>query len=119
MGWGGKRAGAGRPKGRRDKATADQLASLEELARTHTETALNALVTIATTGESEAARVAAANALLDRGYGRPKQAMVHTGKDDGPVQIESLHVSAREIVERRIAGLAARIRQSEGPSLPH
>lgn len=93
------------------------MASLEELARTHTETALNALVAIAQSGESEAARVAAANALLDRGYGRPKQALIHTGKDDGPVQIEN--VSAREIIERRIAGLAARGGESEGPRLTH
>ena len=117
MSWGGKRPGAGRPKGRRDTATVGQLASLEELARTHTETALNALVAIAQSGESEAARVAAANALLDRGYGRPKQALIHTGKDDGPVQIEN--VSAREIIERRIAGLAARSGESEGSRLTH
>lgn len=117
MARGGKRPGAGRPRGRKDTATVGQMASLEELARTHTETALNALVAIAQSGESEAARVAAANALLDRGYGRPKQALIHTGKDDGPVQIEN--VSAREIIERRIAGLAARGGESEGPRLTH
>lgn len=70
---GGKREGAGRPKGAVSRATAEHKATLEELARTHTETALNALVSVASKGESEQARVSAASALLDRGYGRPKQ----------------------------------------------
>ena len=37
-----------------------------------------------------AARVSAACALLDRGYGRPSQAMELTGKDSGPVQFEKI-----------------------------
>jgi hypothetical protein len=83
MGAGGKRPGAGRPKGSRDRATAAQGAALSELARQHTEPALKALVTIATTGQSEAARVSAATAILDRGYGRPPQARQHEGQNGG------------------------------------
>ena len=82
---GGARPGAGRPKGRRDKATPDQIATLEELAREHTRTALDALVAIATASDSDAARVSAANALLDRAYGRPKQAVQHGGDPDNPL----------------------------------
>jgi hypothetical protein len=70
---GGKRAGAGRPSGRKNKATAAQKLTLEELARTHTETALAVLVEVAQHGQSEAARVSAANSILDRGYGKPRQ----------------------------------------------
>lgn len=70
---GGKRLGAGRPQGRRNKATAEQKLTLEDLARSYTETALNVLVQIAQDGQSEAARVSAANAILDRGYGKPRQ----------------------------------------------
>lgn len=81
MAHGGKREGAGRPKGARNAATKDQVASISELAREHTDTALATLAQIATTGESEAARVSAANALLDRGYGKPTQAMDHTSSD--------------------------------------
>jgi hypothetical protein len=81
MARGGKRPGAGRPKGRKNTATAAQCATLEELARAHTQTALEALVKVATGGESESARVSAATAILDRGYGRPKQALEHSGKD--------------------------------------
>ena len=55
-------------------------------ARSHTDTAINALVGIAKTGLSESAKVAAASALLDRGYGRTRQALEHTGADGGPIQ---------------------------------
>ena len=44
---------------------------IRELARQHTGTALRTLIEIAERGENESARVAAANALLDRGYGKP------------------------------------------------
>jgi hypothetical protein len=70
---GGKRPGAGRPKGKQNRSTEAMKATLEDLARRHTPVAINALVTIAERGESEAARVSAATAILDRGYGRPKQ----------------------------------------------
>jgi hypothetical protein len=70
---GGKRAGAGRPSGRRNKATVEQKLTLEELARAHTDTALAVLVEVAQHGQSEAARVSAANAILDRGYGKARQ----------------------------------------------
>jgi hypothetical protein len=76
---GGKRPGAGRPKGSRDIATVEQGATIAELARAHTDVALQALVKIATSGESESARVAAANAILDRGYGKPTQPVDHNG----------------------------------------
>jgi hypothetical protein len=51
--------------------------------RQHTETALDTLVTIATAGQSEAARISAATAILDRGYGRPPQAVQHEGQNGG------------------------------------
>ena len=49
------------------------LADVRELARAHTDTALNALVEIVENKKlPPAARVAAANSLLDRGYGKPE-----------------------------------------------
>ena len=70
---GGPRPGAGRPKGSRSVVTKEQAATLTELARQHTTVALQALVEVATSGASESARVSAAQAILDRGYGRPSQ----------------------------------------------
>lgn len=69
---GGTRKGAGRPPGRRNKQTVRQAARLSELAREYTEEALKALADVMMNG-SDAARVSAANAILDRGYGKALQ----------------------------------------------
>jgi hypothetical protein len=45
------------------------------MARRHTGVALQALIEVAKHGENESARVAAANAILDRGWGKPIQAL--------------------------------------------
>lgn len=81
MARGGKREGAGRPKGSRSAATKDEIANLSEMAKMHSPDALEALVKIAKDGESEAARVSAANSILDRAYGKPQQAVDHTSSD--------------------------------------
>ena len=51
-------------------------AEIRSFARSHTRTALNALVGILKNGKSESAQIAAAVAILDRGWGRPGQAIV-------------------------------------------
>ena len=62
----GERRG-GRQQGTPNKATAE----IKDLARSYTTQALETLAQVMLAGESEAARVSAANALLDRGYGKP------------------------------------------------
>jgi hypothetical protein len=67
----------GRPKALRD---------VEELARLETTDAITTLATIHKDKKAPpSARVAAANALLDRGWGKPKQALENTGLDGGPM----------------------------------
>src|SRR5215467_2692408 len=62
------------------------VAEVRELARQRGPEAIAALVQIMTEGKSEAARVAAATALLDRGWGKPTQPVA--GDDEaGPVRI--------------------------------
>ena len=56
--------------------------NLESLARSYTETAIQTLGGIASNGESEAARVSASIALLDRGWGKPKQDNSHEVKGE-------------------------------------
>lgn len=64
---------------------------VRSLARAHTETCIRSLAGIAVNGESEAARVAAINSLLDRGWGKPPQA--HTGEDgEGDIRITIRHI---------------------------
>jgi len=66
-----EKRGRGRPKGSLNKATA----TVKEAAQAFTDDALKVLAEIMKGGESEAARVAAANSILDRGHGKPKQAL--------------------------------------------
>ena len=63
-----KKGQSGNPGGR-----PKVVAEIRQLARERGPEAIAALVKVMTKGKSEAARVAAANALLDRGWGRPKQ----------------------------------------------
>ena len=63
------------------KATPD----LRSLARSHTELSVQTLAGIARNGTSEQARVAASQALLDRGWGKPPQ--VHSGEDGGAITV--------------------------------
>lgn len=78
---GGARPNAGRKKGVPNKATIE----LKDYAKQYTKEAVDALVGIVRVSESDAARVAAANAILDRGYGKPSQAL--TGEDGGAIQV--------------------------------
>ena len=86
---GGKREGAGRPSGAKNIATAKLKRSFSELAREYTDDALSALSEVARFGRSERARVAAAIAILDRGFGKPPQAKdSQCAKDLPPIVIE-------------------------------
>ena len=71
MSRGGFREGAGRPSGSTNKSSPEQSQRLSELAKTYTEEALQTLVDVARNGRTDASRVSAANALLDRAYGKP------------------------------------------------
>jgi len=77
MAHGGARKGAGRKKGKLSEAKRQ----IADMAKEHGEAALSVLVEIATQGESDAARVSAANAILDRGYGKAPQALDHQSSD--------------------------------------
>lgn len=84
MAQGGKRPGAGRPKGTPNKATAD----VRAMAQKYGPSALATLSEIMEdTGAPEAARVAASKELLDRAYGKSKQAVEHSGQSDKPLVV--------------------------------
>jgi hypothetical protein len=75
---GGKREGAGRPKGQVSEAKRQ----ISEEAKEHGQAALNALLDVMANPEEPAsARVSAANAILDRGYGKPQQTVDNTSSD--------------------------------------
>lgn len=85
------RKGGGRPKGVPNKTTV----ALKDAARQYTTEALEALVKVLREGESESARIQAANAILDRGYGKPSTILA--GDEDGG--------AIRAIHEIRIVGV--------------
>lgn len=82
MARGGKRRGAGRPTGSLNQMTLARHAALADAVDAHIETAISALAEIAKHGQSEAARVSASVAILDRAYGRPRQASEAPASDD-------------------------------------
>jgi len=109
MARGGKREGAGRKKGSKDRkprsspiiiAPAQEKRELREAARQFTNDALKTLAAICNEGESEAARVSAACALPDRGYGKPTQ-QVETGspREFSRMTDEELDAQIAEAVE--------------------
>lgn len=77
----GRKTG-GRAKGVPNKATAD----IKALAQVHALTAITELARLATAAESEQARVSAIKELLDRGFGKSKQALVGGDDDDNPIK---------------------------------
>jgi hypothetical protein len=90
---GGFRDGAGRPAGASNKASREQSQRLSELAKAHTEEALNTLLDVARNGRTDAARVSAANAILDRGYGKPAPREEESVTDLPPVVIQVVRPS--------------------------
>lgn len=74
---------------------------IRSLARSHTESAINTLAGICSNGKSEAARVSASIALLERGWGKPAQPI--EGTDGPPIQV-------RASKEQRDAAISAALR---------
>lgn len=90
---GGARPGAGRKAGVPNKATA----SIRDIAREYTTEAVKALVEVLKDNQQPAAaRVSAASAILDRGFGKPSSVLA--GDEDGGA-VKMVH----EIILRGVA----------------
>ena len=77
---GGKREGAGRPPGPNGRGAAFK--HLRELARSHTEEAVLTIVSIMRNSKEDGRlRLACANAILDRGFGKPREEQVVEQED--------------------------------------
>ncbi|ODT97411.1 MAG: hypothetical protein ABS82_00195 [Rhodanobacter sp. SCN 67-45] len=60
---------------------------VQELARAHTDDAIKTLAAIMLDKKANAtSRATAAQALLDRGWGKPAQQLKHVGANGGPIQ---------------------------------
>lgn len=75
MSRGSRRQRAGRPVAAKTRYAAVPRMSPAVQARQHTEEAIDQLVQVMRYGESDAARLSAAIAILERGYGKPAQSV--------------------------------------------
>jgi hypothetical protein len=93
---------SGNPGGRRRKSDDDR--KVEELARAYGVEAIKTLASIMRSEKAPAsARSAAAQAVLDRGFGRPLQSIRHGGEEDAaPIRIESLSEYQLEMLIARL-----------------
>ena len=67
-----------------------EVAEVRELAKNHGPAAIQRLVTLMSS-DNERTAVAACEAILNRGYGRPAQSVTVAGEEDGPpVQLEGV-----------------------------
>ena len=85
---GGYRNGAGRPAGSKNRASSDKKRCLTHIARQYTQQAIEVLIDVALTGRTDAARVSAASAILDRGYGKPTASEIDRPAASSPTIIE-------------------------------
>ncbi len=73
-----------------------EVGHVRELAREHSDEAIETLVDLMCHAKSDAARGAAAQALLDRGYGKSVAVSMETA-DEGQAHLDALH----EMLDRR------------------
>lgn len=81
---------SGNPGGRPKEAH-----RVRDYAKQHTQLAIDTLVEVCKNTEAyDSSRIAAAVALLDRGWGRPAQAIVGGDEDDPPIQLAEILIRA-------------------------
>lgn len=86
----------GRPK---------ELAEVKDLARGHTVLAIRTLAEIAKGARSAVARIMAAEALLNRAWGKPTLAVELTGKDGGPIRTEDARPDLSRLTDDQVEAL--------------
>jgi len=95
----------GRQKGTPNKVTRE----IRETARMHGPVAIAELVRLISEAQSEQVRIAACREILDRGYGKSRMAVEHTGPESGPIPVkklddkEAMRRFASILLESRIA----------------
>lgn len=90
---GGKRPGAGRKPGARNRATVKAKRTFAELAKDLSEEALNTAAEIMRDVEATpSARMAAVNTILDRAFGKPRQEVDHQSSDGSMAPITGFDI---------------------------
>jgi Family of unknown function (DUF5681) len=97
---------SGNPKGR-----PKSLSRAQDLARDYTETGIETLVRIMQRGRPDGARVSAAVAILDRAWGKPVQAVEHSGPEGerlfpAPAELDDAHLERMLQLARELRAAA-------------
>ena len=100
-----KKGQSGNPGGR-----PRELEGIQKLARENAPLVIQTLVEVATKGKSESARVSAANALLDRGFGKATQVVA----DD-----REFTARAAEMTDDELLAIVLKAAAPLGPSQNH
>lgn len=90
------------------------MGDVQELARQHAPTVIVELARLALKAKSETARIAAIRELLDRGYGRPRQAMEVSVPAGDPLQLLLDEIDARSRIEAPVSHTPDRNQLSPG-----
>jgi hypothetical protein len=95
-GRGGKREGAGRPFGSKSRVTSE----FKQYVRQYTEKAIEFYVSVLNDPEADLVwKFAAADRLLDRGYGRPAQEVNVSQEHNMPVEFKTFEEVRQGLVE--------------------
>lgn len=78
---------SGNPGGRSKESS-----RIKALAASHAESAIKKLVAIMETSADEETVIRAAQALLDRGLGKPAQAIIGGDEDDPTIKVETIAI---------------------------
>jgi hypothetical protein len=70
---------------------------VRDIARAYTEVAMAEIIKLATKSKSENMRLLAASAIVERGWGKPAQAIIGGEPDDNPVR--HVHEVVRRVVK--------------------
>jgi hypothetical protein len=94
---GGRREGAGRPPG---PAVPSKYKMLRDLACTYTEEAFEAILRTMRTTKDEWLRFACANAVLDRGHGKPREHVTFEAQEVIAMQYPTLEEIKADLIAR-------------------
>ena len=102
-----------------------EVTDVKELAKLFSAGATRTLYQIALSGVSEAARVAASNAILDRAHGKAAQSITHKGDSENPIALTRIDDLKNQILRaiptdelNRLLSLAKPIGFIEGTITP-
>jgi hypothetical protein len=96
------------------KTTKRMMLRIRKVAAWYGPKAIKELARIMTNSESDAVRVSAAIALLDRAYGKPGQQVAVTGADGGPIEVNTVSI---EEAARRMAYLISEADKAAIPGI--